>query len=132
MNRRLKAFLIYAYVFIFLYMLNSLITWFFMLKHLSPWLGTAVEALIMVFGLFLAFKKLMERYYGVEDGKQVALAWLFHFVPFIVLSFVLFLLLIKAIPNPSLAVFIYLNADIVVLYFTFNFAVKKFIEEKVG
>ncbi len=132
MNRKYKAFLIYAYAFIFFYMLNSLITWFFMKSHLSPILGTAVEALIMVFGLYFTFSAVVKRYYGVGDRRKITVAWLFHFVPFILTSFVLFLLLIKAIPSPAFAVFVYLNADILLLFFTFKFAVEKFIERYSG
>lgn len=132
MNRKYKAFLIYAYVFIFIYMLNSLLTWFFLKTGLSPVLGTAVEALIMVFGLYLAFYTLIKRYYGLTDRKKITYAWLFHFVPFIVSSFLLFFVLIKAVPNPSFAIFVYLNADVVLLFFTFKFAVEKFIERDSG
>ena len=132
LNRKYKAFLIYAYVFIFIYMLNSLITWLFLRMKLSWILGTAVEAVLMVLGLYWAFVLLMKRYYGVEDKRKLAVAWLFHFVPFILSSFLLFFALIKAVPNPSFAVFVYLNGAIFLLFITYKFAVEKFIEKENG
>lgn len=132
MNRKYKAFLIYAYVFIFIYMINSLITRLF-LKMELPWvLGTAVEALLMVLALYWAFVVLMKKYYRIEDRKKLAVAWLFHFIPFIISSFLLFFALIKAVPNPSFAVFVYLNGAILMLFITYKFAVEKFIEKENG
>ena len=132
MDRKYKAFLIYAYAFIFLYMVNSLITWFFMKSHLSPFFGTVLEAFIMVLGLYYTFYLLMKRYYWIEDRKRITVAWLFHFVPFIITSFLLFFLLFKAIPNPAFAIFVYLNGDVLLLFFTYKFAVEKFIERESG
>ncbi len=132
MDRKYKSFFIYAYVFILLYMINSLITWFFFKMKLSPIIGTAVESLIMVFGLYSAFSLLIKKYYGTNDRKKITVAWLFHFIPFLVLSFLLFFLLIKSVSNPAFAVFIYLNGDILLLFFTYKLAIEKFIERKSG
>jgi len=132
LKRKYKTFLIYAYAFIFFYMVNSLITYFFMKKNLSPFLGTALEAFIMVLGLYYTFYVLIRKYYGIEDKRKITIAWLFHFVPFIVTSFFLFFVLIKAVPNPSFAVFVYLNGDILLLFFTYKFAIEKFIERESG
>ncbi len=132
MDRKYKAFLIYAYAFIFFYMVNSLITWFFMKAHLSPVFRTVLEAFIMVLGLYYTFYLLMKRYYWINDKKRITVAWLFHFVPFIITSFLLFFLLFKAIPNPAFAIFVYLNGDVLLLFFTYKFAVEKFIERESG
>ncbi len=132
MNRKIKVFLIYAYSFIFLYMFNSLVTWLFVRFKLSPLIGTFLEALIMIVGLFFSFRYLIRKYYSVDDDKLVTKAWLFHFIPFIVSSFLLFFLIFSFIKIPSFAIFVYLNLDILLLFFTYKFAVEKFIEERNG
>ncbi len=132
MNRKIKVFLIYAYSFIFLYMFNSLVTWLFVRFKLSPLIGTFLEALIMIVGLFFSFRYLIRKYYSVDDDKLVTKAWLFHFIPFIVSSFLLFFLIFLFIKIPSFAIFVYLNLDILLLFFTYKFAVEKFIEERNG
>jgi divalent metal cation (Fe/Co/Zn/Cd) transporter len=132
MNRKIKVFLIYAYSFIFLYMFNSLVTWLFVRFKLSPLIGTFLEALIMIVGLFFSFRYLIRKYYLVDDDKLVTKAWLFHFIPFIVSSFLLFFLIFSFIKIPSFAIFVYLNLDILLLFFTYKFAVEKFIEERNG
>jgi divalent metal cation (Fe/Co/Zn/Cd) transporter len=131
-NRKIKVFLIYAYSFIFLYMFNSLVTWLFVRFKLSPLIGTFLEALIMIVGLFFSFRYLIRKYYSVDDDKLVTKAWLFHFIPFIVSSFLLFFLIFSFIKIPSFAIFVYLNLDILLLFFTYKFAVEKFIEERNG
>jgi divalent metal cation (Fe/Co/Zn/Cd) transporter len=131
-NRKIKVFLIYAYSFIFLYMFNSLVTWLFVRFKLSPLIGTFLEALIMIVGLFFSFRYLIRKYYLVDDDKLVTKAWLFHFIPFIVSSFLLFFLIFSFIKIPSFAIFVYLNLDILLLFFTYKFAVEKFIEERNG
>ncbi|SMO48407.1 hypothetical protein SAMN06269117_10641 [Balnearium lithotrophicum] len=132
MNRKIKVFLIYAYSFIFLYMFNSLVTWLFVRFKLSPLIGTFLEALIMIVGLFFSFRYLIKKYYLVDDDKLITKAWLFHFIPFIVTSFLLFFLIFSFIKIPSFAIFVYLNLDILLLFFTYKFAVEKFIEERNG
>ncbi|RUM90938.1 MAG: hypothetical protein DSZ26_01890 [Thermovibrio sp.] len=132
MSRKIKVFLIYAYSFIFLYMFNSLVTWLFVRFKLSPFIGTFLEAFIMIVGLFFSFRYLIRKHYLVDDDKLITKAWLFHFIPFIVTSFLLFFLIFSFIKVPSFAIFVYLNLDILLLFFTYKFAVEKFIEEKNG
>ncbi|WP_457681316.1 hypothetical protein [Thermovibrio sp.] len=128
MNRELKAFLIYAYAYIFIYMLNSLLLWFFMKLKLPPVLGTALQAIIMVLGLYLAYAQVVSRYFKVEDRKKLTIGWLWQFVPFVLISFVLLFLSFSLIKAPSLAIFIFLNLAVVVLYFTFKFSLRKVLE----
>lgn len=132
MNRKYKSFLIYAYAFILLYMLNSVITWLFLKMKLSPIIAAAVKSLIVVFGLYFAFSLLIKKYYGINDKKKITVAWLSHFIPFLVLSFLLFFLLIKSVSNPAFLTFIYLNGDILLLFFTYKLAIEKFVERKGG
>jgi len=113
-------------------MFNSLVTWLFVRFKLSPFIGTFLEAFIMIVGLFFSFRYLIRKHYLVDDDKLITKAWLFHFIPFIVTSFLLFFLIFSFIKVPSFAIFVYLNLDILLLFFTYKFAVEKFIEEKNG
>ncbi|WP_456455842.1 hypothetical protein [Thermovibrio sp.] len=126
MNKELKAFLIYAYAFIFLYMLNSLLLWFFLKLRLPSLFTTAVESLTMILGLFFAYTKIAEKYFNVSDKKKITVGWLWQFIPFVIASAVLLFLSFSLLRGaPSLAVFLYLNLDIVALYFTFKFSLRK-------
>ncbi len=128
MDRKIKAFLIYAYSFIFLYMLNSLLMWFSLRASLPTTIVVIVEAVIMITGLFFSFRAIIGKYYGIKDDKKVAKAWLIHFIPFVITSYLLLFFVFSLVKIPSLAIFLYLNLDVVVLFFTFKFAVEKFIE----
>ncbi len=124
-NQLLRPFLVYAYTFIFIYMVNSLITWGFIKAGFPPALGTAVEFLITTVGLFFSYKFVMSKYFGITDEKQVVKGWLYQFIPFVFISFLLFYGLFLLLKVPSLTVFIYLNLEIVALYFTFKFSLKR-------
>ncbi len=133
MERELKAFLIYAYVFIFIYMLNSLLLWLFFKFHLPNFLATIVESLTMIFGLFFAYTKIAEKYLKVSERKKIAVGWLWQFIPFVFISALLLFLSLSLLKGaPSLAVFLYLNLDLVALYFTFKLSLRKLKEGENG
>ncbi|MEO2066274.1 MAG: hypothetical protein ABGX17_07240 [Desulfurobacteriaceae bacterium] len=129
MNRELKAFLIYAYIYIFIYMLNSLLLWLFMKFNLPPLLGTFLQALIMISGLYFSYIKIVSKYFGVEDRRRLTIGWLWQFVPFVLIAFFLLFFSFYLFKYPSLAIFIYLNLSLVVLYFTFKYSLKKVVGE---
>ncbi len=128
MSRELKAFLIYAYAYIFIYMLNSLLLWLFMKANLPPLLATFIQAVVMIFGLYFAYTKVVSRYFGVTERKRLTVGWLWQFVPFVLISFLLLFLSFSLFKIPSLAIFIFLNLALVALYFTFKFSLKKVLE----
>ncbi len=129
MSKELKAFLIYAYAYIFIYMLNSLLLWLFMKVGLPPVVATFIQALIMIFGLYFAYTKIVSRYFGVEDRRKLTVGWLWQFVPFVLISFLLLYLSFLLFKVPSLAIFIFLNLAVVALYFTFKYSLKKVLGE---
>ncbi|RKQ64117.1 hypothetical protein C7457_1009 [Thermovibrio guaymasensis] len=129
MNRELKAFLIYAYIYIFIYMLNSLLLWLFMKFNLPPLLGTFLQALIMISGLYFSYIKIISKYFGVEDRRRLTIGWLWQFVPFVLIAFFLLFFSFYLFKYPSLAIFIYLNLSLVALYFTFKYSLKKVVGE---
>jgi len=129
MNRELKAFLIYAYAYIFFYMVNSLLLWFFMKVNFPPLIATFIQAMIMIFGLYFAYTKIVSRYFGVNDSRKLTIGWLWQFIPFVLISFLLLFLAFSLVKVPSLAIFIYLNLAVVALYFTFKFSLKKVLGE---
>ncbi len=133
MERELKAFLIYAYIFIFIYMLNSLLLWLFLKFHLPVLLAYIVESLTMIIGLFFGYTKIAEKYLKVKDRKKIAIGWLWQFIPFVFISALLLFLSFSLLRGaPSLAVFLYLNLAIVALYFTFKLSLKKLKEGENG
>lgn len=129
MNRELKAFLIYAYIYIFIYMLNSLLLWLFMKFNLPPLLGTFLQALIMISGLYFSYIKIVSKYFGVEDRRRLTIGWLWQFVPFVLIAFFLLFFSFYLFKYPSLAIFIYLNLSLLALYFTFKYSLKKVVGE---
>jgi hypothetical protein len=129
MSNELKAFLIYAYAFIFVYMFNSLLLLAFIKLSLPPFLFSLVGALTMGVALFLTYRWLSGRYFGVRDGRRVLKGWLYQFLPFIVLSALLLFLSFSLVKSPNLAIFIYLNLAVGALYLTFKFSLKKLLEE---
>ena len=129
MNRELKAFLIYAYIYIFIYMLNSLLLWLFMKFNLPPLLGTFLQALIMISGLYFSYIKIVSKYFRVEDRRRLTIGWLWQFVPFVLIAFFLLFFSFYLFKYPSLAIFIYLNLSLLALYFTFKYSLKKVIGE---
>jgi len=133
MDPKLKSFLIYAYAFIVLYLLNGIVKWTFVHFKLPFTLALAVEAAIMAAGLFFTYRHLALKFFGVSDQSRVLKGWLFQFVSFVLLSFLAFALLAATVKVPSLTVFLFLNAALLILYFTYTLSVKKFlIGEKGG
>jgi len=130
LTNKIKAFLIYAYGFIFLYMLNSFALIGMLKLKVPKELGFIFEVLTMTAGLFFLFRYLVNRYYRIKDDKLILKAWLFHFVPFVFLSAVFLLSIVTFVKYPPFAVFVYLNGDVLILFLTFKFAVDKFIEGK--
>jgi hypothetical protein len=130
MSKELKAFLIYAYAYIFFYMVNSLLLWLFMKVNFPPVVATFIQAMIMIFGLYFAYTKIVSHYFGVKDRRKLTVGWLWHFVPFVLISFLLLFLAFSLVKAPNLAIFIYLNLAVVALYFTFNFSLKKVLGER--
>jgi len=129
MSNELKAFLIYAYAFIFVYMFNSILLLAFIKLSLPPFLFSLVGALTMGVALFLTYRWLSGRYFGVRDSRRVLKGWLYQFLPFIVLSALLLFLSFSLLKSPNLAIFIYLNLAVGALYLTFKFSLKKLLEE---
>ncbi|ADU97162.1 hypothetical protein [Thermovibrio ammonificans] len=127
MNRELKAFLLYAYTFIFLYIVNGIIRWLFIRGHLPFLLMVAVEAAVMAAGLFFAYKLLAEKFFGVSDLKRVVKGWLVQFSLFVVLAYLLFASLAAVVKVPSFVLFIFLNGSLLLLYFTYRFSVERFL-----
>jgi uncharacterized membrane protein len=62
------------------------------------------------------------------DEKRIPKAWLFQFIPFFIISLILFWLLAGFIKQPSLAVFIFLNLELLVIYITFKLSVEKILK----
>jgi uncharacterized membrane protein YdjX (TVP38/TMEM64 family) len=80
--------------------------------------------------LFFLFRYLINKYFGIFDDKLILRAWLLHFIPFVLLSFALLFFIVTFVKYPPLAIFVYLNGDILILFLTFKFAVDKFVEGK--
>jgi hypothetical protein len=110
-------------------MVNSLLLWFFMKVNFPPLIATFIQAMIMIFGLYFAYTKIVSRYFGVNDSRKLTIGWLWQFIPFVLISFLLLFLAFSLVKVPSLAIFIYLNLAVVALYFTFKFSLKKVLGE---
>lgn len=131
MNRELKAFLIYAYAFIFLYMFNGLLKHLLLAKLQIPLTArVSVEALIMVLGLYFAYTKVVSHYFKVSDRRRLTVAWLWQFIPFFALYVLSNIFLNATLKIPNIVVFIHLNLTLVIIYFTFVFSLKKALGDK--
>ncbi len=97
--------------------------------NLPPLLGTFLQALIMISGLYFSYIKIVSKYFGVEDRRRLTIGWLWQFVPFVLIAFFLLFFSFYLFKYPSLAIFIYLNLSLLALYFTFKYSLKKVIGE---
>jgi hypothetical protein len=125
----LKAFFVYAYSFVVVFMFNSLLMVLFMKLGLAPSIGTVLSYVITPVALFFAYKISVKKFLGVPvDEKQIFKAWFFQFIPFFIISFILFWFLSGLIKQPSLGVFVFLNLELLVIYVTFKLSVEKVLK----
>ena len=68
------------------------------------------------------------------DERKVPKAWLYQFIPFVVGSVISFQILASLISKPSIAIFIFLNVELLIIYFTFKYSLQKVLlkEEENG
>ena len=125
----LKAFFVYAYSFVVVFMFNSLLMVILMKLGLVPLIGTILSYIITPVALFFAYKISVKKFLGMPvDEKRIPKARLFQFVPFFIISLILFWLQAGLIKQPSLAVFIFLNLELLVIYITFKLSVEKVLK----
>ncbi len=130
-----KAFLIYAYSFFFIFMFNSLVMSLMMKANFPPITGTLFSYIVTPIGLYFAYRFTVTRFLGrVVDKKKIPKAWLYQFVPFVVASVFSFQALVFLIKKPSVAVFVFLNVELLIIYFTFKYSLQKVLlrEEENG
>jgi len=130
-----KAFLVYAYSFILVFMFNSLVMVVMMKAGLPPAAEKLFSYVSTPVVLYFAYRLAVTKFLGRPvDEKRVPKAWLYQFVPFFVISVLAFHVLTFLIPRPSVAVFIFLNVELLVIYFTFKYSIQRVLlkEEKNG
>ena len=122
----LKAFMVYAYSFVLLFMFNSLVIVLMMKIGLSPTAGTIFSYVFTPIVLYLAYGFSVRRFLGKPfDERMVPKAWLYQFIPFFVISVVAFRIIATLVRQPAVAVFVFLNVEIIIIYFTFRYSVEK-------
>ncbi len=125
----LKAFFVYAYSFVVVFMFNSLLMVLLMKFGITPSIGTFLSYIITPVALFFAYRISLQKFLGMPvDEKRIPKAWLFQFIPFFIISLILFWLLEGIVKQPSLAVFIFLNLELLVIYITFKFSIEKVLK----
>ncbi|ADY73486.1 hypothetical protein Dester_0846 [Desulfurobacterium thermolithotrophum DSM 11699] len=131
MNSLLKAFFVYAYSFVAIFMLNSLIIALLLKVGVSLTFGRVFSFIITPLVLFFTYKISVKKFIDFPiDEEKISKAWLFQFIPFFLVSLVLFRILSTLIPKPSLMVFVFLNLELFVIYITFKFSVEKILKTK--
>jgi hypothetical protein len=134
-NPLFKAFAVYAYSFVLVYMFNSFVMILMEKIGLPVTAGRlfsyALSPVVLYFTYKFAVTKFLDK---PVDERKIPKAWLYQFVPFVIVSVPLFKLFTFLIKNPSLAVFIFLNTELLVIYFTFKYSLQKVLlkEEKDG
>ncbi len=126
----MKAFLVYAYAFVLIFMINSLLSVILLKIGISYWISTTIHYVLTPILMYLAYAFSVERFLGREfDRRKIPKAWLYQFVPFFLLSVVASWVLFGLIKRPPIAVFFLLNVEVVIIYFTFRCSLKKLLEE---
>ncbi|MEO2068046.1 MAG: hypothetical protein ABGX27_00850 [Desulfurobacteriaceae bacterium] len=122
----LKAFFAYAYAFMFIFMFNSLILSLFVKLDWSPFVGRILTYAISPPLLFFSYMFSIKKFLKVDvDNSKLFKAWILQFIPFVIISFIVLWFLISLISKPSLTIFIFLNIELLVIYFTFKLSVEK-------
>ncbi len=125
----LKAFLVYAYAFVLIFMINSLLSVILLKMGVSYWISTVLHYVLTPILMYVAYAFSVERFLGKEfNRRKIPKAWLYQFVPFFFLSVVASWLLFSLVKKPSVAVFFLLNVEVVLIYFTFQYSLKKLFE----
>lgn len=128
-NSILKAFFVYAYSFVLIFLFNSILMLILTKSGFKPWIGTVISYIIATVFLFFAYRFSVKRFLGKPvSEKEIPKAWLFQFTPFFIISVLLFWILIRLVKEQSLAVFVFLNLELLIIYATFKFSVEKVLE----
>ncbi|SMP14044.1 hypothetical protein SAMN06265339_1262 [Desulfurobacterium pacificum] len=116
----LKAFIVYAYSFVLLFMFNGLLMNFMFKAGASPLVAKLVTYVISPVFLFFSYQFSLKRFAGFKDERLLAKAWAYHFVPFVVISFFLSWLIVFFFKGSPLGMFLFMNLEIAVIFFTFK------------
>jgi len=97
-------------------------------RNASSYISTPV---VLYFSYRLAVTKFLGK---AVDERKVPEAWLYQFIPFVVGSVISFQILASLISKPSIAIFIFLNVELLIIYFTFKYSLQKVLlkEEENG
>jgi hypothetical protein len=129
LNARIKAFFFYAYVYFLLFMFNSLLITLAPNLSFNPALVAGVLYAVTPPVLFVAYRFSLKHFLGLNTTLSNFLkGWLYQFLPFVLGSVVVSLLLKQVFARHSVAVFVTLNAEFLIIYLTFTFSVGKIVK----
>jgi len=124
----LKAFIVYAYSFVLLFVFNGLLMNLMFKAGTSPLIAKLVTYMISPVFLFFSYQFSLKRFGGFKDEKLLAKAWLYHFVPFVVISFALSWFIVALFKGSPLGMFLFMNLEILIVFVTFKFSYEKVLK----
>lgn len=124
----LKSFFVYAYSFVLLLLFNSFLASVLLKAGASPLMVKLVTYAISPVFLFFSYQYSLKKFGSFNDEKLLAKAWIYHFVPFVAISFVLSWLVVVLFKGAPWGIFLLMNLELVVVFFTFKFSYEKVLE----
>ncbi|TCK03464.1 hypothetical protein [Phorcysia thermohydrogeniphila] len=134
-NSFLKAFAVYAYSFVLIFMFNSLVMVLMMKAGLPATAGTLFSYVSTPVVLYFTYRLAVTKFLSKPvDERKIPKAWLYQFIPFLIASVLSFQALAHLVKKPPVAVFIFLNVELLVIYITFKLSLQKVLlkEERNG